>query len=318
VSGAGGGRGSGDPPHLPVYLIHYQAPDWCAMAVSSILRSEGVRAQVTVVDNGGGERLAKLLPSEVRILTTGPNRGYAGGANAAIGDWRRRFPGEEFLVIASHDLHVERAALRRLVDAATASRSFGVLAPRVSGREHRVPDSLGAGVVEVEWASGTCLLLRRSCLDVVGGFDEMFGSYIEDVELCLRAHDFGWRIGIVSESIARGLGTAHPVQRDRLLATNRVLLAYRRNGRAAALRAVVELGGQTARHGLGTVVPGRTPEGRSRSAVMLRIRLGSMSDALRHLARGDWERRGSPPGRADTGCTPPAPRRPRSAGDPTG
>jgi GT2 family glycosyltransferase len=46
----------------------------------------------------------------------------------------------------------------------------------------------------VPWVTGCCLLLRRDCLRQLGGFDEEFFLYYEDVDLCRRARAEGWSV----------------------------------------------------------------------------------------------------------------------------
>ena len=41
---------------------------------------------------------------------------------------------------------------------------------------------------DVDWVSGTCLAVTRSCLDDTGGFDEAYHLYVEETDLCWRAH----------------------------------------------------------------------------------------------------------------------------------
>jgi GT2 family glycosyltransferase len=50
------------------------------------------------------------------------------------------------------------------------------------------------GPADVPWAVGACLVLRREAFDAVGGFDESYRLYFEDVDLCVRMREAGWRI----------------------------------------------------------------------------------------------------------------------------
>ena len=114
------------PRSLPVYLVHWNAPEWCGSAARSLLASEGVVVDLTVVDNGqsGGPALDDLLPDRVRVLRTPSNVGYAGAANIGLSDWLSHSPASDFCVVGSHDLHVEPTTLARLVDDAMLNSSM--------------------------------------------------------------------------------------------------------------------------------------------------------------------------------------------------
>ena len=48
--------------------------------------------------------------------------------------------------------------------------------------------------ISVPWVTGCCLLIRRQCLEELGGLDEDFFLYYEDVDFCLRARQHGWDV----------------------------------------------------------------------------------------------------------------------------
>ena len=203
---------------LPVYLIHYDAPDWCADAVRTIENSDPPVA-VTVINNGGRE-----LDVNCRVLPQERNRGYTGGANVALRDW---LAGDEpWCVIGSHDLHVAVDTFARmLADAGDA----GIVGPTVEGCSAHLVD--GA----VEWLSGTCLMIRRECAQAVGEFDELFGSYVEDVDYCFRTTATGWRL-VQSDAPVQSLGSSvGSLAARRMVQARALLLRWKHGGFAAEL-----------------------------------------------------------------------------------
>jgi GT2 family glycosyltransferase len=86
---------------------------------------------------------------------------------------RRRFP------TVSGTL-VRRTPLRRL------------LRPLDRQRDHYLLDEDVANPVEADWLLGAFLLMRRSMLDELGGWDEGYRHYVEDIDLCYRAMRAGW------------------------------------------------------------------------------------------------------------------------------
>jgi hypothetical protein len=229
-------------PLLPVYVIHYDAPLWCADTVASLRASTAVTTDVTVVDNGGEP---PRLPVDVRIIRLPENRGYTGGANAALDDWRRGT--SEWCLLASHDLRVAEDALGLLLRAGEANPAAGIVGPEYldefasAGRVL----STGDGVHERTWISGTCLLVRRACVLDVGTFDEDYGSYWEDVDYCFRARQCGWKVLDVDGAVAEGQGSANP--RLKLLYMNRVVFGMKHGGAMGAARALVLLAKQMMR-----------------------------------------------------------------------
>lgn len=278
---------------LPVVLVHYRAPAWCRSAVAAVVASQGIDADVVVADNSGELLDAADLPATV--VSTGGNVGYAGGANAGLRVALGRNPGASFVAVCSHDFHPHPTCFRQLVDHGMSDPSAGVLAPRLTGpnpdighffdgrRSRRVePSPSSPAVFEPDWVSGTCLVVRTDALRAVGGFDEGFGSYMEDVDLCLRVREAGWRVVTVTAASGHGLGSVSEV-RHRLTAVNVALLAAKREGAGAARRLAAQYLLRAARSLVLAVVP--SPRGLDRRRASLRY-AGAQAGAAWDLVRG--------------------------------
>jgi GT2 family glycosyltransferase len=101
----------------------------------------------------------------------------------------------------------------------------GLLRPRRSRKYRKLSKRHRC---RVSWVTGCCLLVRRQCLEDLGGFDEDFFLYYEDVDLCRRARARGWtvcyepRLGAVHHHPLHG----RPVSPLLRLATRHALLTY--------------------------------------------------------------------------------------------
>src|SRR5262249_24066766 len=77
------------------------------------------------------------------------------------------------------------------------------LPPRERQRSHYLLDERPEDPVEADWMLGAFLLLRRELLDELGGLDEGFRLYGEDIDLCYRAAKAGWERWYVPQAIVR-------------------------------------------------------------------------------------------------------------------
>jgi GT2 family glycosyltransferase len=272
---------------LPVVLTHFRAPTWCRSAVTSIAGSSGVVIDVVVADNSG--ELSDDPPPGATVLRSAQNVGYAGGANLGIRHALARHPGAPFVAVCSHDFHPEPDCFRTLLDAADLDPTIGVLAPQLTapkpdlgshfdGRSSRRIEPFPGmpALVEPDWVSGTCMVVRTDALRSVGGFDEGFGSYMEDVDLCLRVRESGRRIVTVTAARGRGMGSVSDV-RFRMTAVNVALLAAKREGSGPARRLAARYALRAARSAIAAVLPSRRGlERRGESLRYARVQAGAV------------------------------------------
>ena len=209
-------------------VVNYEAGPLLVDCVRSLLddTSGGVAPEVVVVDNGSADgsvaALHDLLPA-VRVVETGANVGYAGGANRGIA-----LTDTDVVAVCNPDALVEPGAARVILRRFLAEPDLGAVGPAIlepdgtrypSARQvPSTPTAVGHAVLgrvwprnrftrryreldadpdrprDVDWVSGAAVWLRREALDTVDGWDERYFMYVEDVDLCWRLRQAGWRI----------------------------------------------------------------------------------------------------------------------------
>jgi GT2 family glycosyltransferase len=131
------------------------------------------------------DRIAPFVRAQDRLLVqdnTVDNVGFAAGANAAA-----RRGSDPLVLFVNPDGHPQPGCFARLE---RALDDPAVVAAAASQGPGWAPPPLDTPEGDTEWLSGGCLLVRRAAFEAVGGFDERFFMYAEDVDLSykLAAH----------------------------------------------------------------------------------------------------------------------------------
>lgn len=132
-----------------------------------------------VPEPGAVAALVRFADAHPRCGIAGPEIRWPDGA------WqpsRRRFPTVRGTI-------VRRTPLRRLRP------------PYETQRAHYGLDERPVEPVEADWLLGAFLLMRRAMLDELGGWDEGYRHYVEDIDLCYRAMRAGWERWYVPEAM---------------------------------------------------------------------------------------------------------------------
>jgi len=200
---------------------------------------------------------------EVRTIANASNLGYAGGNNVGIAaalaagaDWvlvlnndARLRPDtvEEMLAAAGSDPRVAAvgAKVLRLDDPSRLWMAWGEVTYRQSlvrlvGQD--APDGPAfANARDADWVSGAAILLARRALEALGGFDEEFFAYHEEVDWCARARARGFRVVWAPRAVALHRGSAaggasYVSRRQYLTARNMVRFVRRHASPAQRLK----------------------------------------------------------------------------------
>ncbi len=107
---------------------------------------------------------------------------------------------KDYFLIVNPDVYLHELCISRLIDKFFEDGKKGMVEARQLPFEH--PKEFNKQTEETPWASGSCLLLNSEFFQTVGGFDENFWMYCEDVDLSWRAWLNGFRVIYNREAVA--------------------------------------------------------------------------------------------------------------------
>jgi GT2 family glycosyltransferase len=210
-------------PAVDVVIISYRTPELLRACLRSLERRNGMQQSVVVVDNASGDGSVELVAAElpeVDLVVAPRNIGFAAAANTGIA--RGCAP---YVLVLNPDTEVPPETLDALLALMEAKPDVGICGCRLVrpdgrfdhaarrsfptilgalghftglGRTARAPQTLaqyrarGVEAGPVDAVNGAFMLIRRAALEQVGGFDERYWMYMEDLDLCFRFAQAGW------------------------------------------------------------------------------------------------------------------------------
>lgn len=221
-----------DAPQIAVVVPSWNSAALLPACLDS-LAAQGVPLELFVVDNGSGDGTVALLEARgVPHLALGRNTGFAAAVNLGVA--RTAAPA---ILALNADTVLEPDALAALAAALGADAGLGGVQPRLLQAEGGAGDrerarlysagqaltrdgralEIGAGEPqdegslrprEVFGVCGAACLLRRELFSELGGYDETYFSFYEDVDLNVRARVAGWRFAYEPGAVVWHVGNA--------------------------------------------------------------------------------------------------------------
>jgi GT2 family glycosyltransferase len=268
---------------LSIVIVSWKVRDLLSDCLRS-LAEDGLdrSAQVIVVDNDSGDGTVEMVRSRypwAELIASPRNLGYSRGNNLALPRARGRY-----LLVLNPDTVVLPGAIRRLVEFADSHPRCAAVSPRQLGADGGVQKEAAVNLPtlwntfcdltllskifprsrilasrkmgswsheddrEVPAVAGSAVLLRREALDQVGPWDaSMF--YAEDMDLCLRLRNAGWRIAYLGSTAIVHYGggstrqTNEPGHYRRIGYQSFWLFLLKHRGRCAAAALALMVGG---------------------------------------------------------------------------
>ena len=199
---------------MSAVIVNYNGRDDLSRCVAALLRDEPA-IEIVIVDNGShdeGLAQARIDHQRLRVISDGTNYGFAGGANrgaaAASG---------EFLFFLNPDVFVEPGCVSTLRGALSAAPASLICAPVIrdlSGTrvEYGFTVDWVGDLVSLKseasplYVSGCAFAISRQLFSRLGGFDDAYFMFCEDLDLCWRALLSGGDVRVIPDAAVKHRG----------------------------------------------------------------------------------------------------------------
>ena len=216
-----------------VVVLNWNGKDWLEKFLPTLVK-HSQEATVFVADNASTDDSVDFIKSNfptIKIIINATNGGYAKGYNDAL-----KLIDAEYFVLINSDIEVTEGWLSPIIDLMDSDKKIAVCQPKLldykerntfeyAGASGGFIDNLGYpfcrgrifddleidkgqynDAIEVFWATGACLFVRVSNFNEIGGLDEDFFAHQEEIDLCWRLKNKGYKIMVQPKSIVFHVG----------------------------------------------------------------------------------------------------------------
>jgi GT2 family glycosyltransferase len=224
-----------DRPDLSIVIVNWNSAEFLRACLAAIqCTAPGVDVEVVVVDNGSFDGSADVVRAgcpEAKFIQSSRNLGFAKANNLGFASSTGRN-----VLFLNPDTQVRSESLRALVTFTDAHSDVGIVGPVLLNSDLSVqmesvrafPSLLNqlldshllkswfprlsiwgmrplfedrCDSAEVDVVSGASLMVKRSVFEDLGGFSDDYFMYSDDVDLCFRARQLGWKTCLVRDAV---------------------------------------------------------------------------------------------------------------------
>lgn len=253
-----------------VVILNYNRPLDTIGCLKSLGMDESI--SVVVVDNGSSAGNLEFIPAmfpKVSILKNEVNRGFSGGMNDGL---RYAYSaGARYVCLLNNDARISAECLKRLFETLDIHPELAAVSPAIyrldaplqpwflgsvlderSGMaEHR--NALPEAILTYQpWLSGCAMVIRELAIRTVGGFDERYFAYWEDVDWSVRVRAAGWKLALHRGTVAhhRVGSTLKPTSGDSIYYYTRNHLLFAQLNCRAGLQMLLKIAALHVKEGL--------------------------------------------------------------------
>jgi len=216
-----------------VIILNWNGAEMLRTYLPSVVANTA-NADVIVADNGSTDNSLEVLKTEfptIKTILLDRNYGFAEGYNRAIDQ-----VDSEYVVLLNSDVETPEGWLTPLLEYMDAHPEVAAVQPKIrSWRKRAYFEHAGAAggylnalgypycrgrrvwgveqdkgqydtVVNIDWTTGACMCVRTQVYKDLGGLDASFFAHMEEIDLCWRMRNKGWKLACVPQSMVYHLG----------------------------------------------------------------------------------------------------------------
>lgn len=211
-----------------IIIVNFNTKNLLKNCLSSIFNNyKSSDFEIIVVDNNSQDSSVTMLKNEfadnkIKLITNNRNIGF-GAANNQGATMARG----EYLFFLNSDTIIKENILIPLRHFLDSYENIGIIAPKLlledgSEQQHAyggfptlfsvIADKFKKKKIknsqpfEADWISGAALIIKRDIFNKINGFDEKFFMYFEDIDLCKRVKDLGYKVMVFPKIAVIHLG----------------------------------------------------------------------------------------------------------------
>ena len=214
-------------PNVHILILNWNGKDYLYDCVKSVLNSNYPNFKVTVIDNGSNDDSINLVRNNldhVDFICIDNNLGYSKGYNYAFKELTNSSFESEYFLLLNNDTTINDDAISNLIKGTYIFGHDNIFGSKIINNENNKIWYGGGKInrftklaghialnkedkitylknMETDFVSGCSMLIPTKIINLLGGFNELFDFYYEDVDLCLRARQKGYRCYFISDSI---------------------------------------------------------------------------------------------------------------------
>ncbi len=221
-------------PKVSIIILNWNTKHFLEKFLPPLLQTDYPNFEVIVADNGSTDGSTDLIEEKfknVKLVKFDKNYGFSGGYNRSF-----KFANGKYIVLLNSDVEVTPSWLNPIINFMEENPDVFACQPKIlSFYERNKFEYAGASggfidifgytfcrgrifdfceedkgqyddTIQVFWATGACLVVRKEFLSEIGLLDEDFFAHMEEIDLCWRANLNGYKIFCLPQSVVYHVG----------------------------------------------------------------------------------------------------------------